>query len=427
MKLAHRVRPAQFLALVASLSLAACAEEGPGPQFANDPAATRPPTQTPAAGTPAPLPTAMPVATPASVRDLLRARGAPSRLFVVSGETVWSVSSAGEATRAFAAPADLRVLAVDQSPSAGEVAVLLEPEPAAAGEWTVLIADSAGEVVKRIDATGSGAALATPIARANSAAPVVDWSPQGDRVLVAPRGESITTLSLADDEEPEVFDPEDDATIVAPAWSPTGETIAYVASSDAARQRSLRMLDIPQGTVADIVDAADGRVVVEFAWMPDGVSLLFTEGGSAGGVSGIDLWRIDADGQNRELIASAGTVAPVAQITRVRPSPDGRAVAYAVLVPGADGPRVDSVWVRDLESRIGFSIALPSVASVDDIWWTDQGLVIQITTTATPERPEATQALLLVGHDGAVRALWAAPVSRATPIAATPGATPAAR
>jgi hypothetical protein len=157
--------------------------------------------------------------------------------------------------------------------------------------------------------------------------------------------------------------------------------------------------------------------------MPDGTSLLFTEsGGLEGAVSGIDLWRVDADGENRQLVASAGTVAPVARVATVRPSPDGRAVAYAVLVPGPGRPQVDSVWVRDLESDFGFRIALPAVASVDDIWWTDQGLVIRIQTVGTPQRP-STMALLRVTQDGAVSVLWAAPVAAGTPVSATP-ATP---
>ncbi|MDQ3225090.1 MAG: hypothetical protein M3Q50_00475, partial [Chloroflexota bacterium] len=154
-------------------------------------------------------------------------------------------------------------------------------------------------------------------------------------------------------------------------------------------------------------------------------TLLFTEGGELGGaVGGIDLWRIDADGANRELVVSAGTVAPVARVTNVRPSSDGRSVAYSVQIPGPDGPRADSVWVRDLESHLGFKIALPSVDSVDDIWWADQGLVIAVTTQGNPGERTGAQELLEVRHDGRVRVLWAAPVPAGTPISGTPAATP---
>jgi hypothetical protein len=176
-----------------------------------------------------------------------------------------------------------------------------------------------------------------------------------------------------------------------------------------------------------VVAADSGRFVVEFAWLPDGMSLLFTEAGDLeGAVSGIDLWRVDADGQDRQLVASAGTVAPVARITEIHPSPDGRSVAYAVLVPGERGPRVDSVWVRDLTSRVGFRIALPNVASVDEIAWTDNGLAIAVTTSGNgQERPPAF-ALLQVSDDGDVSALWAAPRDDRT-APGTPVATPIGR
>jgi hypothetical protein len=155
--------------------------------------------------------------------------------------------------------------------------------------------------------------------------------------------------------------------------------------------------------------------------LPDGVSLLFTEGGAPGSaITGIDLWRVDASGQNRALVASAGTVAPVARIANLSPSPDGRSAAYTVLVPGSGGPAVDSVWVRSLASGIGFRIAMPSVASVDDIWWTEQGLVVSVVTKPTARGRPPTQALLLANRDGSISALWAAPGAATSPIGSTP-------
>ena len=174
-----------------------------------------------------------------------------------------------------------------------------------------------------------------------------------------------------------------------------------------------------------VVTPLTGRLVVDFAWLPNGVSLLFTEGGAPGSANtGIDLWRVDASGKNRALVVSAGTVAPVARITNLSPSPDGRSVAYAVLVPGSGGPAVDSVWVRSLESGIGFRIALPSVASVQDIWWTEEGLVVSVVTKPTAQGRPPTQALLQAKRDGSISALWVAPSAVTAPAAATPGARP---
>jgi hypothetical protein len=151
------------------------------------------------------------------------------------------------------------------------------------------------------------------------------------------------------------------------------------------------------------------------------VSLLFTEGGAPGSATtGIDLWRVEASGENRALVASAGTVAPVARIANISPSPDGRSVAYAVLVPGPGGPAVDSVWVRSLASGIGFRIALPSVATVEDIWWTEEGLVVSVVTRRTAQGRPPTQALLQANRDGSISALWAAPAAAVAPTGSTP-------
>jgi hypothetical protein len=413
-------------ALVLCVSLAACAEEETGPQFANEPAPTRPVTETPAAASPV-VPVATPIlATPASVADLLATRGAPSRLFVAANDAVWAVTSGGSANRVFTAPEESRIVAIDAAPGGQRVAVLLTTTTE--GERTdVAIVDSDGEVVSRVEGLGTGMTTPTPGGSTATAA-AIDWSPQADRALVSFRNGATVELPIGADRVRTLIPPTGQSeSIIDPTWSPTGESIAFIAASDDARTRTLNVLNVSEGTVDEVVAPSDGRFVVDYAWMPNGVSLLFTEGGDlSGAVTGIDLWRVDADGQNRELVVSAGTVAPVARISTVRPSPDGRSVAYSVLVPGEAEPRVDSVWIRDLESRLGFRIQAPAVTSIDDMMWTDRGLAIEVTTSrASSERPPA-RALLHVNRDGSVSALWAAPIVSGTPVSGTPVATAAA-
>jgi hypothetical protein len=110
----------------------------------------------------------------------------------------------------------------------------------------------------------------------------------------------------------------------------------------------------------------------------------------------------------------------------MRPSPDGRSVAYAVLVPGNDGPVVDSVWVRDVTTGTAFRIPLPTVGSIQDIVWTNQGLVALVTTGGPGSARPEMLAMLLVNRDGEAGILWAAPVVEATPASATPVASPVA-
>src|SRR5690606_16941925 len=110
---------------------------------------------------------------------------------------------------------------------------------------------------------------------------------------------------------------------------PTGQQIAYLRVNPQTRARALVVHDVASGENTDLVGLEDGRIVVEFAWEPGGKEILFTEGSALNSaITGIDLWRIKANGEGRELIAAAGATAPVARITNVTPSPDGKSVAY---------------------------------------------------------------------------------------------------
>jgi dipeptidyl aminopeptidase/acylaminoacyl peptidase len=343
-----------------------------------------------------------------------------STVFVASGNDVWAISSVGEAVRLLTPPDGSTIRAIDSAPNAQQVAVLFE---AAAGEERsdqVTIVDIAGSVVARVDIPRTPPA--TPVAADADIRQTIDWSPQGDRVLVQVQNGDVVEIAPDAESAPVPLDFRGaTGSVIAPAWSPTGESIAFVSESEDGKMRSLNVLDTSSGRINSIVTPLAGRLVVDFAWLPDGVSLLFTEGGGPGGaITGIDLWRVDANGENRALVASAGTVAPVARIANLSPSPDGRSVAYAVLVPGSSGPAVDSVWVRSLGSGVGFRIPLPSVASVEDIWWTDEGLVISVVAGGTAQGRPPTQALLQVKRDGSVAALWAAPLAVGTPSGATP-------
>src|SRR5215216_5609691 len=208
--------PAYLAALVAGFLLVACAEEDAGPQFATDPRPTRSPTQAAASPPPALLPTAESFATPTSFTDLLGARGAVSTVYVVSDNDVWSISSKGEATRVFSAPNGSAIRDIDSSPDAQEVAILLEPS---SGEWQlseVVLVDDAGSVVARVDA--SLRASATPVTRAGDGRQTIDWSPQGERLLVQFQAGDIVDIAVDAESEPAPLDLDDAAgSVIEPA------------------------------------------------------------------------------------------------------------------------------------------------------------------------------------------------------------------
>ncbi len=341
-------------------------------------------------------------------------------MFIAFGDIVWSITSDGDAARLFEVPEGSSIRAIDSSPSAERVAVLLQTLADGRDNLEVVVLEVSGELLTRVAELEESAA--TPTTGTGAGTQTIDWSPQGDRVLVSLPNGKIVDIIVAEDGAPAVLDVgAERGSPIDPRWSPTGETIAFISGNPDGTSRSLMILDPTDGAVSEVVTPGEGRVVVDFAWMPDGVSLLFTEGGEPGrAATGIDLWRVDADGENRQLVASAGTVAPVARIANLSPSPDGRSVAYSVLVPGPTGPLVDSVWVRDYASGVGFRIPLPSVGSVDDIWWTDQGLILSVVTFGTSPSRQPAQALLQLQKDGSIAALWAAPVASGTPASGTP-------
>jgi dipeptidyl aminopeptidase/acylaminoacyl peptidase len=341
-------------------------------------------------------------------------------VFITLGDVLWTVSSDGSAARLFEAPEDASIQDIDASPNAEQIAILLETRSDGLQNRDVIVLNASGELITRV--VDVGVAAATPTPGIGAGTQTIDWSPQGDHILVSLPGGQIADIVVSNDGAPEVLTASGArGAVIDPRWSPTGETIAFVLESGDGKSRSLAVLDTRDGALSEVVTPIEGRLVVDFVWMPDGVSLLFTEGGEPGSAAtGIDLWRVDSSGENRRLVASAGTVAPVARIANLSPSPDGRSVAYSVLVPGPVGPLVDSVWVRDYSSGVGFRIPLPSVATVEDIWWTDEGLILSVVTSGTAQSRQPAQAILQLKKDGSISALWAAPVAVGTPVAGTP-------
>ena len=398
------------------VGLAGCVEDEVGPQFANNPpTATAGPTSGLPTTVPAtPMVVATPVveATPVTIEDLLGTRGAVQRIFLASSETIWVVNDHGESEAILDAAPDEQVLAIGPSPDATQVAAIIAWDDGRAASLVVLNAE--GDLVEELDLPGES--MATPVTvRPGSSNMSVDWSPQGDKLLILSGRGTLLTVAVEPDA---TFEPinlgEADGRVVEPAWSPTGQQIAFLRIDPETRTRSLAVDDLQSGKTTDLVGPADGRTVVEFAWEPGGQELLFTEGSAlSSAITGIDLWRIRADGTGRELVAAAGAAAPVARITTVTPSPDGKSVAYAVLVPGEGAPAVDSVWVRDLTSGQGIRLGLPSVRSVENMWWTSKGLAI---ATVTDRRNEPILAVLLVEPSGNVSALWVEPQRAASPV-----------
>src|SRR4051812_43010792 len=222
------LQPVHLFVFSLSLLLVACAEDEVGPQFATGPR----PTQT---ATPVVINTELPtiatpiaaLATPASISDLLNVRGTVPRVFLAADNAVWSISSQGEARRVFDPGASASLLAIAPSPGADQVAVLVENKARDLPRYEVLIMGDNGRIVSRLENQVVSPATPSPV---DGELASIDWSPQGDHVLVAFRSGEILVSSLKDTKRQIVLDARGDASqIIEPAWSPTGESIAFIA------------------------------------------------------------------------------------------------------------------------------------------------------------------------------------------------------
>lgn len=380
-----RYQLARFLGLcVAAAVLSGCvAEENDGRRFANDlepSVAVALPSPSGIDGSPAAgLPSVVtPAATPIDPTALLRARGGPSRLYFRLNSDVWTIGAADDDPRRVFAP-DRGLAIVDHaaSPNGDRVAVLMinvDDRSASA----VAIVDANGKETGRVEGLGEA------LGEGSFAARAIDWSPQADRLLVAFEPGGIVALNSDGSGEPTpLVGPEAAAAVGDAAWSPTGESIAFVAPADSDEVASLWLArTAPEpGAPTLLLDPGDsGRSVGVLAWSPDGREVLFTLPAAPGSPnSGGDLWTIGVDGAGRRVVAGAGAVGfPGALVGEMAPSPDGDAVAYTVVVPDQEGLRFNSLWVKErAEPGRSLELAVPDEQAVDALWWTDAGLVFR--------------------------------------------------
>ena len=414
-------------------ALAGCTDDTTGLQFATDPRPTRE-AATPTAVIPPARrePTKLAVA-PRPFAELVLPRGAPDRIFFLAGPELWTVAAGGtEPERVFSPTGGESIENTTSSPAGDRVAILVKDSEAvrtlrvlsAIGEEQITldlpsIVTSATPVA---DDAGATPTLATPVAADRDVLPSLDWSPQGDRVLVGDGQGGLIAIDIDESApNPVAVVNGDDGTAESAVWSPTGEQVAYLSAEGDRHSLFVAGVTTSGGAPRRLAEAGAGRTVFDFTWLPDGRSLLFTEGDPTSARStNADLWQIAAEGGDRQLVASAGSAAPVADIDRFAPSPDGRAVAYTVVVPGENAPWFHSLWVRDLAAGQATPISIPTGAMVTDLWWTSQGLVFRTGPDRGSEGSgEGTFELYEVGPDAIPR-----PILRATIDAATPGATP---
>jgi Tol biopolymer transport system component len=380
-----------------------------------------------------PPPTAMPVLI--SPEALLNPRGAPDHVYLVIDHRLLAFTAEGTNEREILDDSVGPVLAASSSPSGDRVGALVRAESG----YEIVILDASGQELQRLSGISDSAATpaATPVADQHPGFDLINWSPQGDRFLVALATGGIFSIPLSGPVTV-LATPEQAPAPIDAAWSPAGNAVAFVNMANAGRGGDLFIVRDGQPPASLITSSEGGPSVVRVGWHPTGKSILFTRTEPSGAMSvGGDLFQIDPNGGTPLFVASAGRAAPVSAIVAFRPSPDGRAVAYTVVVPGSDGPIFHSLWVHQLGTANASRIAVPRGVSVIDIWWTKAGLIFQGTAASdsasgTPDAGVVN--LYLATSDGEVRQTTGGAAQAATPVASpvstsepatsgTPGAT----
>ncbi len=443
-------RAAWVVLVVVALVLAGCGDDEGGRQFANDPRTPRP-TATESSMPTQPGEIPPPARPQASPEALVDRRGAPDAAWWLHDGSVWLVGD--NAPRAVVRG---DALAIAPGPGGHQVAVATE-----SGEsYRIDIYDRDGKRIEAFDnvltlptAGASPVASASPVADAASPARGVtlDWSPQGNRILLGDRSGALVDVGL--DGEVDIIETRAPlAGLEQAAWSPRGDVIAVLAR-DPDGAGSLALVnpanDPARVNVIAPVGRADGRAksIEAFDWKPRGDGIVFIEAqrDDTKAIDGMIVgW--DRATNSTQVLATGGQGGPSGSVTWLSVAPDGKAVAYIVTMQGGGGSSFVGLFVRSMIDGQLYRVPVDADATVLRAWWLHDGLV-WLSMSGEPDAEESQFVFIdgqgqrsvvgtLIPASGATPAASpvaspaASPVARpaATPIAspeATPGATPA--
>lgn len=371
-----------------SLLLVACGETGNNEEdrrFANDPSEDGRPTEVVRE-------TAVPETTPTvkalpSPETLLRSRGAPSIVYAILNGAIQSIqlSDSGTTASTILPPDGERFVAIDSSPNGDRVASVTTSTESAAQIAVVnlTVFDSAGtELETWTDILAANGAPSTP-ASANSGVEnidlMVDWGAQGNRIVVATSDGRMVSATLGGDATA-IATPPGVTEVRDVEWSPRGDRLAVLGVGDDNVAR-IGLVD-PAATapeflpVAPIDEDGEQEHVRSFSWLPDGSGLVFLSGtGDDGTTVGGQLFSLDLETMSQRLVATAGRGGPSATIIDFSVSPDGKAVAYTIVLPDGGDLRFNSLWVRSLRDQRALAMPVGNVIEVNALWWVDNGLL----------------------------------------------------
>lgn len=410
--------------------LSSCADDTSDRRFANEtpltadaslftPTATLAPSSITAAAGPVIL----------SPEALIVSRGAPAHFYVRSGNSLLAFSADGASRKTVWKGKEGELLGVTSSPNGDRAAILTRTKD----RYDVVVVDSSGKKLKTFNDVHHVLEPGTPTPVSGAGRDLIDWSPQGNQLLAAFASGGIIRLPL--DGDPAVVL----GRAKAPGpldvqWSPAGDAIAYVGRVDSASVARLFAVNVNgQGNEPVELypkDTATTSSVVEAKWLPNASAILFTRTSPEDELpKGGDLFGVPAKGGGATLVASSARAAPVAAIEHVIASPNGRSIAYTVVVPGPDQPEFHSLWVQQLGTNRATRISTPPDETITEVWFVSNGIAYRTAPSSPKKGEEDSLGVYIVGPDQTRRQVYATGslvpgTPEASPVASPVGQTP---
>lgn len=387
-----------------------------GHRFATEKRPTHVPTATSAATEVVPEMAAVPKPTVPPGQALM-VRGAPQiAYFLIDGE-IRAYDTGARRFTPLSLPDGFRVMDFSSSPTGDRVGVLGTHE----GRTIVQFYGGDGEPlgdpiplqVPSVQPVPSP--IATPGATPASTYAVyrfqINWIPQGNGVVVSGPG-VLKRVSMSGTVMP-LSRAGVTGGVVDALWSPMDSQLAILTQTSDGRQ-GVYMLDsgLAEADELAVMQIEPNQRLSNLQWLPNGLGMAVVVGNDDNGElknGQIYVYRFDADAP--VLIATSGQGGPAATITHAVVSPDGHAVAYAVMVRDLNEWHLHSLWVKPMRGGLAVQIPTSSSAPITELVWTAEGLVWQ----------QEDGGLFVVDSHMTPRPLGEAPL--ATPVA-SPQSTP---
>lgn len=384
-----------FAVLLCSLViLSACStgDEDEGHQFANDPKATKPAAQsteppTPEAEKPAPT-----VAPTPSASELLVVRGAPKYAYVLVDGNLVAFEVGSETYTPLELPEDTELIAFASSPTGDRVGVLgvrgeaysvqffgADGKPISEPAEFGLASATAGIGTPQASpiSTPNASPQATPTSSRSRAQLTISWVPQGDAVVVA--GPGVLNRISIDGSVMPISRTGTTGMVVFGIWSPMDSQVALLTQQMDGHQ-NVFMLDSGNVEAEELepLQLEPGESLSNLQWLPNGLGVVFVTGdNSPDGLVNGQLYVYKFNEDVPTLLATSGQGGPAGTISHAVVSPDGSSVTYAVMVRDQHEWHLHSLWVKPIAGGASQQIHLESNASITQITWTAEGLMVQ--------------------------------------------------